>query len=616
MTNQLNPVQSQPVSLLNQIISFIITRDLQNSLTIDDNICLLVNDTLGKVWRDLKHSPQDFSLEHTMLNIETSFVKDQQRNRNITFSPEELKDCLAKNTKIFFKNLAGKFQAKKIFGDRIPVDISSYKLLQKIWEDEALQKIWDHLRSFMLIESVPTSLYQIKAWLKDPANATQLNSIQGLDLSRLELRAIPPEISVLTGLQWLYLNDNQISNIPDSISHFPQLRLLSLQNNQISSIPDSLSRLLQLQELHLGSNQISNIPDSLSKLLQLHILALAHNQISSIPDSLSHLPQLQWLYLDNNQISSIPDSLSNFFQLQWLSLNSNKINGIPDSLSRLPQLQWLYLDNNQISSIPDSLSRLPQLQWLYLDNNQISSIPDSLSNFFQLQRLFLNSNKINSIPNSLGNLSQLKSLSLARNQISSMPNSLGNLSQLKSLSLAHNQISSIPDSLSNLPQLKRLVLDDNPLLLFVYDKRSTTRVSELFSKYSEFKEYKCLSSFSNLCQLIVRKNDQHEMIKEVFLNLKRNDQNLIFEMIYKESGVHSDDPIWGENHVFDNMNIFYRAVKKAIAAKFDRLSLKKQNAVYGEIYHLAQPETLDPKWGEHYAFDNVLRLVDAMDRIE
>jgi Leucine-rich repeat (LRR) protein len=626
MTNPSNLVQSQPMSLVNQTVSFTITRDLQNS-NMTDHVRTRVNASFTRVWLDLKHSAQNFGLEHIMSNIERSFVESEQRNRKITFSPEQVSDVLEKNGDILFKTLAETFQATRIFGSSIPVDISSYERLQRVLEDDALQTIWDLClaRRFVFNGPAPTSPGEIKTWLKDPANAAQLNGVQALNLKRLGLKAIPPELSALTQLQNLVLSENQISSIPDSLSNLSQLQVLLLERNQISCIPDSLSKLSQLETLDLGNNPISCIPDSLSKLSQLQWLDLPNNKISSIPDSLSNLSQLRRLSLSNNKISSIPDSLSKLFQLQNLNLANNQISSIPDSFSNLSQLKQLSLSNNKISSIPDSLSSLPQLQKLDLESNQISIISDSLSNLLQLEVLNLANNQISSIPDSLGSVSQLTTLCLQNNQIGIIPDSLGPLSQLEMLDLRNNQISSIPDSLNKLSQLGRLylsnnkissipdslaglppqlclVLDHNPLL-FIYDKKSIPSIPKLIAQCSEFKEYKCLSSFSNLCQLIVLKNDNHEVIKEAFGNLKKNDQNLIFEMVYKVSGVHSnEDPIfWGECHVFDDMNIFCHAVKKAIAAKFDRLSLKEKNAVYGEIYQ---------------SFDNVLRLIDAMDRIE
>jgi hypothetical protein len=364
----------------------------------------------------------------------------------------------------------------------------------------------------------------------------------------------------------------------------------------------AISRSLQYDGPLLTSDAIKTWlenPANVNQLNAIRKLELQHLGLKVIPPHITKFAQLQRLFLNYNQIRSIPDSLGTLAQLKELSLQNNQISSIPDSLGKSPQLLRLYLNNNRISSIPDSLGNLTQLQVLALDHNRISSIPDSLSNLTRLTRLSLNHNQINSIPDSIGDL------------------------ELEVLSLNHNQITCIPDSLSNLAD--QISFDDsfeimsisfigNPLL-FISDKNQIhEHTGNLISKYAEFKEYFCLSSFSHFCQLIAL-NKNHKMVEEAFRQLKLQDQRLIFEMVYIESGAQSNDPKWGEHHVFDDMNIFYRAVRKAISAKFDRLSADEKNVVYGKIYRLAQPETEDAEWGKHHAFDHVLLLVDAMDKI-
>lgn len=64
----------------------------------------------------------------------------------------------------------------------------------------------------------------------------------------------------------------------------------------------------------------------------------------------------------------------------------------------------------------------------------------------------------------------------------------------------------------------------------------------------------------------------------------------------------------GYEESIDDQMILCRAARRAIAEKFDRLSKNQQNAVFGKIYDLAgRPQTTDFEWGEHHAFDDVLR---------
>jgi internalin A len=196
-----------------------------------------------------------------------------------------------------------------------------------------------------------------------------------LDLSRLELTAIPDSLAELARLQFLDLPNNQITAIPDSLTRLTQLRALDLSHNRIAAVPDFLGQLARLRSLNLSSNQITAIPDSLALLARLQDLYLSKNQITAIPDSLAQLAQLQNLHLSKNQITAIPDSLAQLAQLQDLDLSSNQITAIPDSLAQLAQLQYLDLSDNQISVIPDSFAALENLTHLFLHGNPNLGIP-------------------------------------------------------------------------------------------------------------------------------------------------------------------------------------------------------------------------------------------------
>src|ERR1035441_5411051 len=239
---------------------------------------------------------------------------------------------------------------------------------------------------------------------------------------------------------------------------------LNLSNLDLTAIPDSTVRLAQLQSLDLSVNQITTIPDFLAQLAQLRALYITHNGITALPTALAKLPQLQSLSLHDNQITAIPDSLAQLAQLQSLFLFNNQITAIPDSLAQLTQLQGLSLHGNQITAIPDSLAQLTQLQSLDLSGNQITAIPDSLARLTQLQSLDLSGNQITTIPDSLAQLTQLQSLDLSGNQITTIPDSLAQLTQLQSLDLSGNQITTIPDSLAALENLSYLFLHGNPNL--------------------------------------------------------------------------------------------------------------------------------------------------------
>src|ERR1039458_7734451 len=79
------------------------------------------------------------------------------------------------------------------------------------------------------------------------AKVRQSNA-NSLDLSSLELTAIPDSLAQLAQLRALHISHNQIAAIPDSLAHLAPIEFLSLSRNQITAVPDSLAQLAQRSE--------------------------------------------------------------------------------------------------------------------------------------------------------------------------------------------------------------------------------------------------------------------------------------------------------------------------------------------------------------------------------
>src|SRR3972149_1392142 len=187
-------------------------------------------------------------------------------------------------------------------------EIANLQTIAKQVEDQSLVTLWDNIQlNIQLQLNLPVPLQTadaIRAWMNDPANAGQLNSIISLSVVERNLRIIPSEIRLLTQLQVLILTNNQITVIPDAISALTQLRVLILANNQITVIPDAIIALTQLRHLDLSGNKITVIPDAISDITQLRHLDLAGNQITEIPNAICDLTQLRGLILSGNQITA------------------------------------------------------------------------------------------------------------------------------------------------------------------------------------------------------------------------------------------------------------------------------------------------------------------------
>ncbi len=373
--------------------------------------------------------------------------------------------------------------------------------------------------------------------------------------------------------------------------------------------PENAPLLAEITQLDFSGSDLKAIPPEILNLPQLGCLFLNNNQITFIPEEIEN-SQLEVLHLENNQITSIPETIVNS-QLGGLFLDNNQITFIPVPLAKSP-LRKLSLNKNQITFIPEAFANSP-LKVLCLDDNQITFIPVPLANS-QLEGLDLCKNRITFIPKEFAN-SPLRSLSLCNNQIAFIPKEFAN-SRLRNLYLHNNQITFVSEAIAN-SQFEWCYLNGNKLL-FILDKENNRCLDKsiVCSKLNEFINYDCISNFSMLVKLNTLEAENTEAIKNSFSLLKREDQCLIFEMIYLESGITSEDAEWGEHHVFDDMHLFRKALRRAISDKFDRLSQEDKNRVYEEIYLLAgKPETDDSKcWGGNHAFKHVLRFIDAMEK--
>jgi len=357
--------------------------------------------------------------------------------------------------------------------------------------------------------------------------------------------------------------------------------------------------------------------DNSHALASITNLDLSSKGLTALPPEIGLLTQLQRLNLQNNQITSLSSEFGKLTQLQWLNLKKNQITSL-SGIEKLTQLQRLDLENNQVTNLL-GIEKLTQLQGLYLANNQIKSLAE-IEKLAQLQGLSLENNQITSLAG-IEKLTQLQWLYLENNQIKSLAG-IENLTQLQWLGLANNQITSLPSGIEKFSRLRWFYLNSNPLL-FIHDNilSSCNEVFNSNERIQQFKDecrYPAASAFAQLYQAIIMRENENgisEKIKTAFKELKEDDRNLIYKMVYVCSGSpQTSDLQWGEHHVFDHPDTFFRAVHKASLAKFNKLTLDAKNKVYRFVYVLAgKPITSDFQWGEHNALKNLPRLFDALE---
>jgi Leucine-rich repeat (LRR) protein len=245
------------------------------------------------------------------------------------------------------------------------------------------------------------------------------DTCRNVDLSSLNLRALPECIGNLYYARSLNLNDNDLSELHGNICNLAQLNILSASFNNLSALPDNFGRLTGLYKVNLASNLLAKLPESFCKLYNLSNLNLKHNKLSALPVNFGKLSELIDLNLAKNLFASVPEPIFDLNILSELVLSNNMIMALPSDCSgRLPKLQYLYLDGNQLAELPEELAWLKGLIKFDLSGNQLSSLPSSFGLLEKLAWLDLSDNNLVKLPESMKNLKNLGWLFLSGNNFS------------------------------------------------------------------------------------------------------------------------------------------------------------------------------------------------------
>ncbi|KAH9076035.1 hypothetical protein Ae201684P_012525 [Aphanomyces euteiches] len=163
-----------------------------------------------------------------------------------------------------------------------------------------------------------------------------LTAGQNLNLSDLELLALPPRIMSMSCLRVLNLRSNGLSSLPvEMVDCFPHLEVLNVARNQLTHLPPDIGGLQKLKKLFAQNNQLRSLPMSLMSCSKLEELFVQFNSIREIPDEFSHLSLLHSLSLAHNEIKSLPKALNSLANLKLVDLTGNPLTDVPEQLRRL-----------------------------------------------------------------------------------------------------------------------------------------------------------------------------------------------------------------------------------------------------------------------------------------
>ncbi len=127
-----------------------------------------------------------------------------------------------------------------------------------------------------------------------------------LNLSRMGIERLPPNIGQLTNLKSLYLRGNRLGKLPQEIDNLSRLVVLDLGRNELSTFPMETVLLQNLTHLDLSYNQLTELPPELVRLGKLTHLYLRENELCGLPQAILRASNLQVLDLRGNDELNLP----------------------------------------------------------------------------------------------------------------------------------------------------------------------------------------------------------------------------------------------------------------------------------------------------------------------
>jgi Leucine-rich repeat (LRR) protein len=159
---------------------------------------------------------------------------------------------------------------------------------------------------------------------------TRFRHVRWLDLSRNQLRQLPPAVGEMSGLTRLFLQKNQISLTADTarvLSERTTLRALWLHENPRLGITPDFSAIVDLRSIDLANTGIDTFPTGIADQPLLDTINLSNNRITQIPDSVIAPPDARLGHTVRiNNVTDIADNpLSAATQTQLTQYNDRLI---------------------------------------------------------------------------------------------------------------------------------------------------------------------------------------------------------------------------------------------------------------------------------------------------
>ncbi len=130
------------------------------------------------------------------------------------------------------------------------------------------------------IDSLPNELLELKALTvfdisRNPISRKallqvfEMKQLEHLNMSKLQLKKLPPEIGQLVNLKFLSIFCNQIDSLPESFGNLQSLEVFNGGNNPEIVVCNSFSDLKKLQRMYWVNNRWDSLPAALEEMTWL-----------------------------------------------------------------------------------------------------------------------------------------------------------------------------------------------------------------------------------------------------------------------------------------------------------------------------------------------------------
>jgi internalin A len=266
-----------------------------------------------------------------------------------------------------------------------------------------------------------------------------------LDLSKLQISELPPELKGLSSLQTLDCSFTQVSDL-ESLQGLSSLQILDCRDTQVSDL-EPLRDLSSLRNLLCSDTQVSDL-EPLQGLSSLQTLDCWNTQVSDL-EPLKGLSSLQTLYCSGTKVSNL-EPLRGLSSLQTLDCSHTQVSDL-EPLRDLSSLQTLDCSHTQVSDL-EPLRGLSSLQTLNCSYTQVSDL-EPLKGLSSLQTLYCSRTKVSDLE-PLRDLSSLQTLDCCDTQVSDLE-PLPGLSSLQHIYCLRTQVNDL-GSIRGLSSLRTL----------------------------------------------------------------------------------------------------------------------------------------------------------------